>query len=60
MKKASLFFLYFLISISSVAQPGGGGDPGDGEPVPIAGLGILIAAGAFFGVKKIYDSKNKH
>ena len=48
-----------MISIVGVAQPGGGGDPGAGEPVPIAGLGILLAAGAFFGAKKIYDLKNK-
>lgn len=37
-------------------DPGGGGDP----DVPIdGGIGLLIAAGALFGSKKIYDSRKR-
>lgn len=38
-------------------DPGGGGDPDN--PVPITGIEYLIAAGAAFGAKKIYDKKKK-
>ncbi|WMN11393.1 hypothetical protein QYS49_38230 [Marivirga salinae] len=45
------------------AQPGGGGDGGTptepDNPVPITGIEYLIAAGAAFGAKKIYDNKKK-
>lgn len=54
-----LFMSYFTLH----AQPGGGDggpptDPGD-NPVPITGIEYLIAAGAAFGAKKIYDKKKK-
>lgn len=41
------------------AQPGNpGGDP---DAIPIdGGIGILIAAGAVLGVKKIYDLNKTH
>lgn len=34
-------------------QPGGGGDPGHGQPVPISGIELLIAAGVGLGAKKL-------
>jgi hypothetical protein len=49
-----------ILAISLYAQPGdpgGGGDPDN--PVPITGIEYLIAAGAAFGAKKIYDKKKK-
>ena len=63
-----LFLLAFTVGMSMVtfAQPPGGPPPGGGgvtgdppcwDPpcVPIdGGLGFLIAAGAFLGVKKLY------
>ncbi|MGM0582049.1 MAG: PID-CTERM protein-sorting domain-containing protein [Bacteroidota bacterium] len=63
--KSTLIFSLLIISFYSLnAQPGGGGDggtpndPGD-NPVPITGIEYLIAAGAAFGAKKIYDKKKK-
>jgi hypothetical protein len=36
------------------------GDPGEQDnPVPITGIEYLIAAGAAFGAKKLYDKKKK-
>jgi hypothetical protein len=43
---------------SLIAQPGdpnGGGNPDN--PVPITGIEYLIAAGAAFGAKKLYNKK---
>lgn len=54
------FFLFFiLVTVNCMAQPGGGGDPGPGEPVPIPFAGILLAAGAAFGAKKILDGRRE-
>lgn len=58
-----LFILVFcLSSVLVFAQvppddPGGGEDPGD--PVPISGIGMLLAAGAAYGAKKAYDVYRK-
>ena len=41
------------------SDPGGGGDPPCWPPpcIPIdGGLGVLLAAGALFGGKKVYDA----
>lgn len=40
------------------AQPGDPG-PDPDNPVPITGIEYLIAAGAAFGAKKLYDKKKK-
>ncbi len=52
-----LFFALFLVENVS-AQPG---DPGGDPDVPIdGGIGFLLAAGALYGAKRIYDiKKNK-
>ena len=42
---------------NSLAQPGS--DPPDNPPVPISGIGYLLALGSAIGVKKIYDLR-KH
>lgn len=48
----------FLFSTLAMAQGNGGNDP-DFPNVPLdGGLSILLAAGAAFGGKKIYDYKN--
>lgn len=63
-KSTLIFSFLFLGYFTLNAQPGGGGsgpglnDPGS-NPVPITGIEYLIAAGAAFGAKKIYDKKKK-
>ncbi|WP_296620944.1 hypothetical protein [Marivirga sp.] len=52
------FFLFIGINILN-AQPGTPTDPEADNPVPITGIEYLIAAGAAFGAKKIYDKKKK-
>ena len=53
MKKSHLFTLAVsLITMALYAQPQ---PPSD--PAPLPGIALLLAAGAAFGAKKIYDSK---
>ncbi len=49
--------ILLLLPLLGLSQPGGpGGDP----DIPIdAGIGFLIAAGAAFGIKKVYDFNKK-
>lgn len=47
-----------FLSTNGFAQPGGGGDPGSGQPVPIAGIEYLIGAGVGLGIKK-WLNRNK-
>ena len=48
-----------LLSLSVFAQPPPG-DPGDDPDIPIdGGISLLIAAGALYGSKKIYDARRK-
>lgn len=49
----------FLICHKGSAQPGGGGDPGGGQPVPIGSIEILISIGAGLGVKRILDVRRR-
>ena len=61
--KLILSIVLVMLSFSIVtvyAQPGDpGGDPDNSNPVPITGIEYLIAAGAAFGAKKLYDKKRK-
>ena len=74
MKKAikivllTVFFLTFAVSFNSVfSQPMPGGDPsGSGNNAPVggyapvgSGLMILLALGAGYGSKKVYDARKK-
>jgi hypothetical protein len=74
MKKAikilllSVFFITFTVSLNNIfAQPLPGGDPssgGNNPPVggyaPVgSGLIILLALGAGYGSKKVYNAKKK-
>lgn len=74
MKKAirilllTVFFITFTIAFSSLmAQPMPGGDPsGDPNNPPVggyapvgSGLVILLALGAGYGTKKVYDARKK-
>jgi hypothetical protein len=58
-RKLILTILGILLVSYAIAQPGGGGPPGDGEPVPISGIEILVAAGAFLGIRKYINSAKK-
>lgn len=54
--KLFLYIAFLLLAHQiSIAQPGGGGDPGGGEPVPLGGLEILLGLGAALGAKRILD-----
>jgi len=56
----STVLVVFLIGVSTInAQPGPPPPPPDDNPVPITGIEYLIAAGAAFGAKKLYDKKKK-
>ncbi len=74
MKKAikivllTVFFITFTVAFSSLtAQPMPGGDPsGSGDNAPVggyapvgSGLIILLALGAGYGSKKVYDARKK-
>jgi hypothetical protein len=74
MKKAikivllTVFFITFTVALNTLmAQPMPGGDPssgGDNTPVggyaPIgSGLIILLALGAGYGSKKVYDARKR-
>lgn len=50
--KRNFFLFVILFSLTVFAQPGGGGDPGGGEPVPVQGIALLFLAGAWLGFKK--------
>lgn len=56
-------FLIAMIGVITIvySQPGPDdpdfpGDP-DGNPVPITGIEYLLAAGAAFGAKKLFDKR---
>lgn len=57
MNKVFLFLgtLVLLIPYYANAQPG---DPGGDPDVPIPYIGLLVAAGAAYGVKKIFNRNN--
>ena len=74
MKKAiriallTVFFITFTVALSSLmAQPMPGGDPSGGGNPPVgggtapvgSGLIILLALGAGYGSKKVYDARKK-
>ncbi len=39
-----------LCAVAGFAQPGGGGDPGGGQPVPFSGIEVLLVGGAALGI----------
>jgi hypothetical protein len=55
-----IFLIVLLLPVFTHGQPppGGGGDPGGGQPVPIGGIEILLAAGIALGLKK-FGAKRK-
>ncbi|WKK83839.1 hypothetical protein [Marivirga arenosa] len=56
----SIVFMVLFVGIyAAIAQPGPPPPPPDSNPVPITGIEYLIAAGAAFGAKKLYDKKKK-
>ena len=60
MKSALIVIAFSLLSFIATAQPFAPGDPGGDPDIPIdAGVGLLIAAGAAFGIKKVHDFSKK-
>lgn len=52
----ALFFA--TAAVAQPPPPGEHGGEGDQQPAPIgSGLGILIALGAAYGAKKVYDAQ---
>jgi hypothetical protein len=43
-----------LLSFCASAQPGGGGDPGGGKPVPLSGVELLLLVGGALGGYKFF------
>ncbi len=60
--KVTLIVTIVIFTRTLIAQPPTpGGDPDSPDnPVPITGLEYLIAAGAAFGAKKVYDKRKKN
>ncbi len=65
-KAILLLSLVIMFCLSSMAQPplppGDGplDDPEDWQPAPIGGgIAVLIALGAVYGAKKVYDARRK-
>jgi len=58
-RKLFIILGILFLSVASYAQPGGGGDPGGGEPVPFSGIEYLLLAGAALGIRKLkfFDRK---
>jgi hypothetical protein len=56
-KKILLTLVLYCAVTLCFSQPGGGGDPGPGEPVPFQGLLFLLVAGAALGIKKLVRKK---
>lgn len=57
LKLGAVVVVVLVLGLSSVNAQPGPPDPPDDNPVPITGIGYLIAAGAAFGAKKLYDKK---
>jgi hypothetical protein len=60
MKKYTLIICLFLMAVNAYAQQGDPGMPGGDPDVPIdGGVGLLLLAGAAYGVKKIKDNDRR-
>jgi hypothetical protein len=56
MKKYTLIICLFLTTMNAYARQGDPGMPGGDPDVPVdGGIGLLLLAGAAYGVKKIKD-----
>jgi len=51
-----LSIIFVICYINAFSQPG---DPGGDPDVPISGIGLLLAMGAFFGIKKLINLKKR-
>lgn len=56
--KRCLIFVVIFFSGQLSAQPGGGGDPGAGEPVPIQGIAFLMIAGGYLVYRSIFKKRD--
>ena len=60
-KLIGVLLVLIVISIPLIAQPTGGGPGNGGDPdVPIDGaIGLLIAGGAYLGIRKLQGFRKK-
>jgi drug/metabolite transporter (DMT)-like permease len=56
-KRLSIFVLLFGYALTGLAQPGGGGSPGGGPPVPITGIEYLVGGGVLMGLRYLFNRK---
>jgi hypothetical protein len=60
MKKYALIICLFLITVNVNARQGDPGMPGGDPDVPLdGGAGLLLLAGAAYGIKKIKDANRQ-
>lgn len=59
MKRHLCVLLLVLTIAPAIGQPGGGGDPGHGKPVPLTGIEFLLAGGVLLGLRRILGRKNR-
>ena len=57
--KLLMLSLLALQASHAFAQPGGGGDPGHGSPVPVGGVELLLIAGGILGLRSFWKATNK-
>jgi len=59
-RKAVLILSFLVLLLNyGYSQPGGGGDPGGGQPVPISGIELLLGLGAALGVKRLLGLRKR-
>lgn len=59
MKTLKILIPALIVTIQLYAQPGGGGPPGGGKPVPLSGIEYLIISGGILGAYKLFKRKFK-
>lgn len=59
--KFTLLSIFLTLGVLSASAQGGAGDDPDFPDIPLdGGLSILLAAGAAYGGKKLYDKNKKN
>jgi hypothetical protein len=58
-RSIGILIVFLAAALTAGAQPGGGGDPGGGEPVPFSGLEVLLTAGAVLGAKALHTLRKR-
>jgi hypothetical protein len=59
-KKIPFVIAFLLLSLATNAQPGDDPAPDPGNPVPLHGIGWLLAAGGAYGARKLLKTRKSH